>query len=90
MSTPRHEAELDRRSIRTCIRILQHPSELPSILEPSWNQTRDYYAARDVVGLEREELIEIISYLRKMGLRMAGSTLFLGLIVVLLLLGRHK
>ncbi|KAI0013170.1 hypothetical protein F4779DRAFT_613700 [Xylariaceae sp. FL0662B] len=82
---PRHEAEINRRSLRSCVRALQHPSSLPSLLACSWRDTRDYYAARDVVDLERGELIQIVAYSRRMGLRMAGSALFLGLVVVVLL-----
>ncbi|KAI1136914.1 hypothetical protein F5Y05DRAFT_90434 [Hypoxylon sp. FL0543] len=90
MSYPRHEAELDRRSFRNCLRIFKHPSEIPSLLKSAWHQTRDYYAARDVVELERGELIQIISYSRKMAIKMTGSALFLGLIVVLALIRTCK
>ncbi|OTB17372.1 hypothetical protein K445DRAFT_20724 [Daldinia sp. EC12] len=67
MSYPRHEAELDRRSLRNCLHIFDHSSEILSLLRSSWHQTRDYYAARDVLDLERAELIQIISYSRTMG-----------------------
>ncbi|KAI0149702.1 hypothetical protein F4776DRAFT_602839 [Hypoxylon sp. NC0597] len=86
MPYPRHEAELERRAIRDCLHAFRHPSELPSQLKSSWRQTRDYYAARDVVDLEREELIELISWTRKIALKMAGSALFLGILLALALI----
>ena len=84
MSYPRHEAELDRRSLRNCLHIFDRPSEIPSLLRSSWHQTRDYYAARDALDLERAELIHIISYSRTMGIKLFGVALFLGLLVILL------
>lgn len=90
MSYPRHEAELARASLRNCLNIFRHPSQFLSFLKDSWHHTRDYYAARDVVELERGELIQIISYSRKMALKMTGSALFLGLIVVLALVNTCK
>ncbi|KAI1414093.1 hypothetical protein F5Y13DRAFT_159711 [Hypoxylon sp. FL1857] len=90
MPYPRHEAELERRALRDCLHAFKHPSEMPSQLKSSWRQTRDYYAARDVVDLERAELIEIISWSRKMALKMTGSALFLGLLVALALIQAFK
>ncbi|KAI0385128.1 hypothetical protein F5Y04DRAFT_246878 [Hypomontagnella monticulosa] len=90
MSYPHYEAELDRASFTSCLRIFRHPSEAPSLLRSCWHDTRDYYAARDVVELERGELIQIVSYSRRLALKMTGSALFLGLLVVLAVLRTCK
>lgn len=88
--TPRHEAEITEQSWRNCLRIFRHPSEAPTLIRNSFTNTRDYYAGRDVVDLERAELIKIISWTRRMGLKMTGSALFLGLLVCLALVTSCK
>lgn len=52
-----------------------------STLVPSFAATRDYYAARDTVDLERAELVRIISWTRKMAIKLTGMALLLGLLV---------
>ncbi|KAK9417408.1 hypothetical protein SUNI508_08768 [Seiridium unicorne] len=59
MPYPRHETELKREALRSCLRMFRQPAEAPAILKGSWRETRDYYAARDVVDLDRHELIEL-------------------------------
>lgn len=81
MPYPRHEAELELEAWRNCGRMCTHPSEIPSICSNNWRQTRDYFAARDVVDLDREELIELISWTRKMAMKLTGYALFLGFLV---------
>lgn len=54
-----------------------------STLVPSFAATRDYYAARDTVDLERAELVRIISWTRKMAIKLTGMALLLGLLVCL-------
>lgn len=54
-----------------------------STLVPSFAATRDYYAARDTADLERAELVRIISWTRKMAIKLTGMALLLGLLVCL-------
>lgn len=77
MPYPRHEAQLERDVLRSCLYLLQHPSEFSSTLRESYHRTRDYYAGRDLVDLERGEIIQIVSWTRKMALKMAGSSMLL-------------
>ncbi|KAI2609501.1 uncharacterized protein GGS25DRAFT_520302 [Hypoxylon fragiforme] len=84
MSYPNHEASLDRESLHSCLRLFTHPSSIPSTLAASWHETGNYYAARDVLELERAELIQIIAYTRRMAIKLTGSALFLGIVVALL------
>lgn len=56
----------------------------------SWRHTRDYYAARDVVDLERGELIELISFARTMAMKLVGYALLLGLLAVVAVLAHCK
>jgi hypothetical protein len=42
--------------------------------------TRDYYAARDFVDLERAQIIRLLSYSRRLALTMAGGTLIFSLL----------
>jgi hypothetical protein len=70
MDTPRHEAELERAACNALIHALHHPSEFKHFFPDMARSTREYYAAQDVVHLERDELIELIeliSWTRKMG-----------------------
>lgn len=83
MDYPRHERESERAAWLAFIHALRHPSELGLFFRSSIADTRDYYAARDVVDLEREELIQIIAWTRKMALNMTGSALFLVVITAL-------
>lgn len=83
MAYPRHEAEQDRQSLRDCVNLFRRPAQLSSFLKTSWHRTKDYYAARDTIDLERGDLVQIISFSRKMAVKMTGSALLLGLIVVL-------
>ncbi|KAI1197746.1 hypothetical protein F5X97DRAFT_324171 [Nemania serpens] len=85
MSHPPHEAELERRMIRQCIYTFQHPSTALSFFKTVWTDSIAYYAAEDVVDLERAELVQIISWTRKVAMKMTGSALLLGLIIVLAL-----
>lgn len=90
MSHPQHEAELERQWLKSCLSAFRHPSQLLSFIQTSWHDTRSYYAARDVLDLEIEELIQIISYTRKMAVKLTGGALFLGILVVLALVKTCK
>ncbi|KAI1184858.1 hypothetical protein F5B17DRAFT_61367 [Nemania serpens] len=81
--TPPHEAELERRMVRQCLHTLQHPLTAPSFLKTVWNDSLAYYAAQDVVDLERAELVQIISYTRRTAMKFFGSVLLLMLIIIL-------
>jgi hypothetical protein len=81
-----YEAQLDRKTIFACFQAIRHPSRLPIVLRDFVACTRSYYSAQDVVDLERGELIELVSWTRKMTLKMTGSSLFLGLLVFLALM----
>ncbi|KAI1109268.1 hypothetical protein F5Y14DRAFT_458465 [Nemania sp. NC0429] len=77
MSQPPHEAEIERRFVSECLYTLRNPLGIPSFLKTVWNDSISYYAAQDVVDLERAELIQVISYTRTLGIKMAGSTFLL-------------
>ncbi|KAI1816358.1 hypothetical protein GGS20DRAFT_241238 [Poronia punctata] len=90
MPRPRHEVELERNAISSLLEALRHPTQIPSFIRTVWADTRAYYAAADVLDLERAELIQIVSYTRKMALKLTGSALFLGLLVILAVVGTCK
>ncbi|KAF4311751.1 hypothetical protein GTA08_BOTSDO12677 [Botryosphaeria dothidea] len=69
-----------KRACERCMAALPRPS---STLVPSFAATRDYYAARDTVDLERAELVRIISWTRKMAIKLTGMALLLGLLTTL-------
>lgn len=83
MPLPRHEVELERQALRDCWQGLRHPTTLPALWAQSWSRNRDYYAARDVEALDREELIELLAWTRRTGMKLFGGALFLGLLIAL-------
>jgi VIT1/CCC1 family predicted Fe2+/Mn2+ transporter len=82
----RHEAEIDRAAARGCIEAFRHPSQLPTLFRNIFTSTRAYYRAEDTIDLERGELIKLVSWTRKMAIKLTASSLLLGLIVILALL----
>ncbi|KAI5918876.1 hypothetical protein F4810DRAFT_715106 [Camillea tinctor] len=88
MPYPRHETELQRQAFRDCAHAMRHPKEIPALLRGSWQQTRDYYAGRDVAGLERGEIVELLAWTRRIAIKMSGLSFILGAMLVLLVLER--
>ncbi|KAI0599295.1 hypothetical protein F4775DRAFT_552242 [Biscogniauxia sp. FL1348] len=87
MPNPRHEVELQRRAFRDCAHALRHPKEFPALMRGSWQQTRDYYAGRDLADLERDEIIELLAWTRRMSMKLSGLSFILGAMLVLLVVG---
>ncbi|KAI1494098.1 hypothetical protein F5X96DRAFT_666169 [Biscogniauxia mediterranea] len=86
MPYPRHEVELQRRAFRDCTHALRHPKELPGLMRGSWQQTCDYYAGRDVADLERDEIIELLAWTRRMTMKLSALSFVLGAMLVLLVM----
>lgn len=83
MPYPQHEADLERQTVYGCLQAVRHLSRLPSFARDLVSSTSAYYAARDVVDLDHQQLTEIISFTRKMVIKVMGMSLFLVLIVCL-------
>lgn len=82
----RYEAQIDRTTLSAFLHTFRHPREIGIFFRDIFTGTRAYYRAQDVVDLERGELIELISWTRKMAIKMTASSLFLGLLVSLALI----
>ena len=82
---PRHEAEIARQTSKAFFRLFRHPTEIPSFCREIVSSTRDYYAARDVVDLDRQEVVQLLAWTRKLTMKMTGGALFLGALVCLAL-----
>lgn len=80
---PHYESSIQNSTISAILHILRHPSQIPSLLIEIASGTRAYYAAEDVVHLDREELIALVAWTRVMVWKMAGAVAFLGLLLVL-------
>ncbi|KAF4626425.1 hypothetical protein G7Y89_g11734 [Cudoniella acicularis] len=83
---PEHEARIERRTVSAFLHFFRRPREIKTFFRDLYAGTSAYYRAQDVVDLERGELIELISYARKMSIKMSVSSLFLGLLVSLALI----
>lgn len=82
---PQHEAELERATISEFFYTLRHPSRTSTFVQQLIQDTEAYYAAEDVTALDRREIIEILSYTRKMAVRMGGIAIVLTLTTFLCL-----
>lgn len=89
MPTPQHETEREREALRRTGRMFKHPSEIPSILRASWASNREYFSGRDLTEVDREELIRIIVYMRKLAMKMIGGAWFLFIWVMVLAFTRN-
>jgi len=78
-STPRHEADIERDTYLACFHAIRHPTALPTFFRELGTNTRAYYAGQDVVDLDKEEIIELLSWTRKMAIKSAGYGLIAGL-----------
>jgi hypothetical protein len=88
MPYPPHEAQLERQALRDCLHLLRHPLELPSSIKASYHTTKEYYRGGDLVDLGREELIHLVAWTRRMGLKFAGAACLL--LVALLIVALAK
>jgi hypothetical protein len=75
-----YELAIHRETTQRFLRLFRHPSEAPEFFRALSAGTRDYYAARDAVDLERAQIIRLLSYSRRLALTMAGSTLIFSLL----------
>ena len=78
-----HEINIQHSTITAILHTLRHPSQTPELLRQIASGTRAYYAAQDVVDLDREDLIALVSWTRRMVWKMFGAVAFLGTLVVL-------
>lgn len=82
-SMPRHEADIERETWAAFTHALRHPTALPSFCKSVYRDTKAYYAGRDLVDLEREELIVNLAWTRKVSVLSAGGA-FLSLFFLLM------
>ena len=80
---PNHESSIQDSTMSAILLTLRHPSQIPSLFRELFAGTRAYYAAEDVVDLDREDLIALVSWTRRMVWKMFGAVAFLGTLVVL-------
>lgn len=86
----RYEEQRSIEATSACFYAISHPSTLPQFFRDVFRDTKLYYQGQDTVDLERDELVKIISYSRKMAIKMSGASLFLGLLVSLSLIGQCR
>ncbi|KFZ22992.1 hypothetical protein V502_02528, partial [Pseudogymnoascus sp. VKM F-4520 (FW-2644)] len=86
----RYEEQRSIEATSACFYAISHPSTLPQFFRDVFRDTKLYYQGQDTVDLERGELVKIISYSRKMAIKMSGASLFLGLLVSLSLIGQCR
>lgn len=86
----RYEEQGAQETITACLSAIRHPSTLPQFFRSCITGTGVYFRAGDVIDLERSELVQVISYSRKMAMKMTGASLFLGLLVAVSLIGTCK
>lgn len=80
---PQHEAELEQATLSEFLYTLRHPSRESTFVQQVIQDSKAYYAAEDVTALDRRVIIEILSYTRKMAVRMGGIAIVLTLGILL-------
>ncbi|CAK1365304.1 unnamed protein product [Cercospora beticola] len=70
---PQHEADHESQFWGACLEAFRHPTTLPRFFRVVYHDTKAYYAGRDLVDLEREELIENLTWMRKVTISAAAS-----------------
>lgn len=74
-AVPRHEAEQDQATLSEFLYTLRHPSRTSTFVRELIEGARAYYAAEDVAALDRRELIELLSYTRRIAIKMGACAL---------------